>query len=159
MSVRQINMASDEKKYLEALLKPFLKNHGFKKTSTTWRKPVDNFIQIISIQGSPYQKTFQIYIGVYICDLGDKKNPSEADSNIRITLNTYAKETEISKLLDFEKWEIDELPREEILEILEQYGLNWLNKCSTFDGAKAEYTLPSRIMAGWQRKQLDEYFA
>lgn len=152
-------MASEEKKYLEVLLKPFLKQNGFKKKSATWHKMVGDFIQIISIQGSPYSKRFNIYLGIYFRDLGDKLSPNEAESNIRITLNIYAKETEIGKLLDFEDYSTNDIPYEGILEILEKHGFSWLNKCSTYEGAKEEYKLPGRLMAGWQRKQLDEYFA
>ncbi|WP_407635154.1 DUF4304 domain-containing protein [Thiocapsa marina] len=38
-------MASPEKKHLEGILKPVLKNHGFRKSGATWHRDVGNCIQ------------------------------------------------------------------------------------------------------------------
>ncbi len=152
-------MASAEKKYLENLLKPFLKLKGFRKKGASWCKDLDGFLQIINIQGSAYSKNFYVNLGVYIKDLGEIDWPAEYDCHIRLRLNSYCLDKGVLDLLNFEDYGVDELPREDLLNIFEKYGLPWLDNCCSYIGAKEEYRLPNRVMTGHQRKVLDEYFA
>ena len=152
-------MASAEKKYLENMLKPFMKSRGFKKKGGSWCKDVGDFLQIVNIQGSPYSKIFYINLAVYIKALGNNEWPAEYDCHIRIRLNSFCLEKGVTELLNFENFGVDELPREKLVEILESDGIPWLESCSSYEGAKKEYILPNRVMTKHQRDTLDEYFA
>lgn len=152
-------MASPEKKHLEKVLKPFMKSKGFKKKGGTWCKDVGDYLQIVNIQGSPYSKKFYINLAVYIKDLGNSEWPAEYDCHIRIRLNSFCHEQRVTELLNYEDFDMDELPREELVEILESDGVSWLESCSSYEGAKKEYVLPNRVMTKHQRDTLDEYFA
>ena len=151
-------MASKEKKDLESILKSGLKAHGFRKKGGTWWKHLESFIQVINIQGSQWSKRFYLNLGVYIKELGDKEWPAEYDCHIRIRLNSISDSTLVNKLLNYEE-DLEGIKREKISEIVETEGIPWLDMCSSIEGAKSEYKLPNRVMAKWQREQLDEYFA
>lgn len=151
-------MASVEKKELQSILKPALKGHGFRKKGGTWWRHLDGFVQVINIQGSEWSKRLYLNLGVYIKDLGDKEWPAEYDCHVRVRLNSIANSTLVNKLLNYEE-EHEDKERNKISEVLVEVGIPWLEKCSSIEGAKAEYTLPNRVLAKWQREQLDEYFA
>lgn len=150
-------MASEEKKNLESILKPALKSYGFRKKGGTWWRHLDDFIQVINIQGSQWSKRFYLNLGVYIRELGDKEWPAEYDCHVRVRLSSIADSELVHKLLNYEK-DIEDRSREKISEVVVEEGIHWLEKCSSIDGAKAEYNLPNRVMTKWQREQLDEYF-
>jgi hypothetical protein len=153
-------MASEEKKHLEMVLKPFLKEQGFRKKGASWWKHTEDFIQVINIQGSQWSKKFYINLAVYIRSLGDEEWPTEYKCHIRNRLESLVGDSkEIISLLDYEDFAPDELERKRICEILKEKGIPWLNKCSSYNGAKEEYALPNRVMTKWQRDLLDEYFA
>jgi len=151
-------VSSEEKKHLESILKPTLKELGFRKKGGTWWNHSDDYIQVISIQGSSYQKVFYINLGVYIREIGNNEWPAELDCHIRIRLNSYIDNNEINDLLNYEDYEPDELSREKLLTYIQNDAIEWLNKCSSISGAKDEYALPGRIMAKHQKEVLDSYF-
>jgi hypothetical protein len=151
-------MASEEKKNVESILKPALKSHGFRKKGGTWWRQLDNFIQIINIQGSQWSKRFYLNLGVYIKELGDKEWPAEYDCHVRVRLSSITESTLVNDLLNYEE-DLEGKKREEISEIVVKEGIPWLDRCSSIEGARAEYSLPNRVMTKWQREQLDEYFA
>ena len=153
-------MQSEEKKHLENLIKPLLKKKGFRKRGSTWWRHSDDFIQVVNIQGSQWSKNFYINLGIYIRDLGDKQWPAEEQCHIRHSLESiYGVESGIVKLLNYEDYAPEALPRKRLSEMLEQGGLNWLEECSNFQRAKSEYQLPNRVITKWQRQLLDKLFA
>jgi hypothetical protein len=153
-------MASDEKKHLESLLKPLLKEQGFTKRGGTWWRSYNGFTQVVNIQGSQWSKKFYLNLGLYIESLGDKERPTEADCHIRNRLeHLCGPETGILDLLNYSDFPPEEQPRERLIELLRTRGLPWLNKCSDQTVAKEEYKLPNRVMTKWQREQLDKHFA
>ena len=151
-------MASEEKKNLESILKPTLKSHGFRKKGGTWCRYFDNFIQVINIQGSQWSKRFYLNLGVYIRELGNKQWPAEYDCHVRVRLSTIADSELVHKLLNYEE-DLEDRSREKISEVVVEAGIPWLEKCSSIEGAKAEYTLPNRVITKWQRQLLDKFFA
>jgi len=151
-------MASEEKKHLESILKPVLKKAGFRKKGATWWKHKQGFIQVINIQGSQFSKRFYLNLGVFLQALGEKEWPAEYDCHVRVRLNTIAESEQVNKLLNYEE-QLEDEERMKIGELLSEVGIPWLERCSSLEGAKAEYTLPNRVMAAWQREMLDEYFA
>jgi len=151
-------MASEEKKHLESILKPVLKAEGFRKKGGTWWRSLGEFIQVINIQGSQFSKRFYINLGVYIKDIGEKEWPAECDCHVRVRLSSIADTDKVHKLINYEE-HLEQGDREEIMNILKDKGIPWLEKCSSIEGAKAEYVLPNRVMTKWQREQLDEFFA
>ena len=153
-------MASPEKRHLAELLKPLLKSKGFKKRGATWWRHLDGFIQVINIQGSQWSKKFYINLGVYICEVGDKEFPTDPDCHVRRRLEAICgPQSGILELLNYEDFAPDEPPRSELADMLEEHGLVWLDRCSTLEGAEAEYKLPNRVMTKWQRDLLYDYFA
>jgi hypothetical protein len=151
-------MASIEKKKLEIILKPVLKEFGFRKKGGTWWRQLDCFIQVVNIQGSQFSKRFYLNLGVYIKELGDVEWPAEYDCHIRVRLNSIADNAIVNSLLDFENTNVDDEERRSIATILRKSGISWLNKCSSFEGAKSDYVLPNRFMSKFMRNELDEYF-
>jgi len=153
-------MPSEEKKHLENLIKPLLKKKGFRKRGGTWWRHLDDFIQVVNIQGSQWSKNFYINLGIYIRELGSKEWPAEPECHIRHRLESiYGVESGILELLNYEDHAPDALPRERLSKMLEEGGLNWLEECSDFERAKVEYQLPNRVMTKWQRELLDNYFS
>ena len=70
-------MASDEKKHLESIFKPVLKGYGFRKKGGTWWKQLDEFTQVVNIQGSQFSKRFYLNLGVYIKSFAKNEWPAE----------------------------------------------------------------------------------
>ena len=149
-------MASQEKKHLESVLKPVLKKAGFRKKGGTWWKHKQDFTQVINIQGSQFSKRFYLNLGVYLQALGKKEWPAEYDCHVRVS--TIAESELVHRLLNYEE-QLEDEQRKEIGGLIMSAGIPWLEQCSSYEGAKAEYMLPGRIMAGWQREALDEYFS
>ena len=153
-------MQTEPKKHLESILKPYLKECGFKKRGSTWRRSEKGFIQVINIQGSQWSKRFYVNLGIYISGLTNKELPVEADCHIRTRLEEICgPDSGIIDLLNYEDYSIEEQPRQNIISFLNQSGVPWLEKCSNFEAAKVEYTLPGRVSTKWQRDLLDKYFA
>ncbi|WP_444945628.1 DUF4304 domain-containing protein [Microbulbifer sp. VTAC004] len=152
-------MASEEKKDLEVVFKPLLKELRFRKKGGTWWREVNGFIQVVNIQGSQFSKRFYLNLGVYISEIGDKSHPAVYDCHIRIRLDELHSANKVNELLNYEHVALGSPERNELATILKEYGIPWLNQCSCFDGAKAEYVLPNRVMTKHQREALDEYFA
>ena len=152
-------MASDEKKDLEGVLKPLLKDLCFRKKGGTWWREVGGFVQVVNIQGSQFSKRFYLNLGVYIKALGEKTQPAEYDCHIRVRLDSLGATNEVNQLLNYEHTALGSPERSKLAAIISEHGIPWLNQCSCFEGAKAEYVLPNRVMAKHQRETLDEYFA
>jgi hypothetical protein len=150
-------LVSIEKKCLESILKPTLKKKGFRKKGSTWWKHIEGYIQVINIQGSQYSKQFYLNLGVYISAVGDKEWPSESDCHIQVRLDSLANPNLVHTLLNYET-ALEHSDRKEISELVLVKGLRWLDQCSSFEGAKAEYILPNRVAAKWQRDLLKNYF-
>ncbi|MEO3867166.1 DUF4304 domain-containing protein [Rheinheimera fenheensis] len=152
-------MASEVKKDLEGIFKPLLKELRFRKKGGTWWRELDGYIQVVNIQGSQFSKRFYLNLGVYITSLGEKSQPTEYDCHIRIRLDALHSANEVNELLNYENMALGNSERSKLAIILKEHGIPWLNQCSCFEGAKAEYVLPNRVMTKHQREALDAYFA
>lgn len=94
---------------------------------------------------------------IYIKELGDKEWSTEADCHIRNRLErVHGEESGILKSLDYTSFDPDATLRDKIVEMLQNGGIGWLNKCLNIENAKAEFKLPHRVMTQWQREFLDK---
>jgi hypothetical protein len=57
------------------ILKPILKDCGFKKRKATWHKIKDEFIFVINVQRSQWGPEYYINLGVYLRALGSELTP------------------------------------------------------------------------------------
>ena len=151
-------MASEEKKHLESILKPVLKEAGFRKKSGTWWKHTQGFTQVINIQGSQFSNRFFLNLGVYLHALGEQEWPAEYDCHIRARLSNIAEHEQVNMLLNYDEC-LSEGERVKIRKFVMAIGIPWLEQCSSYEGAKTEYALRGGMMAAWEREILDEYFA
>jgi|APSaa5957512622_1039677.scaffolds.fasta_scaffold25808_3 hypothetical protein len=130
-------MPSEEQKQLVNALKPLLKQHGFRKQGATWHRQVPGYIQVVNVQGSQWSKTFYINLGVYITQLGDKETPPEYDCHIRNRVNDLAQDRRrYIALVDMENDIPPDTRLPELLAVVEQYAIPWLEKYSNLDGIK-----------------------
>jgi hypothetical protein len=135
-------MASNEKKQLENLLKPCLKEIGFKKKGATWHRANSDFIQVVNIQGSQWSKIFYINLGVYLKQLGDEQTPVEYKCHIRTRLSQLVPDlNRLNELCDIHSSDFEGFDRSELQDLLINYGVSWLDKCCTQDGIKNEINL------------------
>lgn len=65
------------------ILKPLLKDNGFKKSATTWHKITDDIIFVLNLQGSQWGPEYYINLGVYLKALGSELKPKEYSCHIR----------------------------------------------------------------------------
>lgn len=118
---------------------PLLKKSNFTKDGSTFRQKADGVIKVVNFQKSPYNDTesvkFYINLGLYWIDFQSfrtsilpSKRPKEYDCTIRRRLG---KSWEITEKTDFGAL------CEEVLKLLANEGMSWLNKGSTPEGALA----------------------
>jgi hypothetical protein len=85
-----MNTLSQEQ--LTDCLKPVLKQQGFKKNKTTWRKTTDDLVYVLNIQGSQWSKEdYYINVAIYIKALGTEINPTEYRCHIRSRIDNEKK--------------------------------------------------------------------
>jgi len=69
-----IDMSPDE---FIGLVTPLLKENGFRRTRTTWRKDLGKCIAVFNVQKSQWDSdSFYVNIGTYYSKLGDEISPS-----------------------------------------------------------------------------------
>ncbi len=135
-------MASNEKKAIEALLKPALKEQGFRKKGGTWYRECDIAIQVVNLQGSQWSKTFYINLGVYLKSLGDKLQPAEYECHIRTRLSQLVPDMHhLNELCDVHSKVFEDMDRSDLVLLLINYGLQWLEDCSSETGFREELKL------------------
>ena len=62
---------------------PLLKKMGYKKRNITWVLPQKDLDVVFNIQGSQFDtEMYYINLGIYIHELGEKKNPSISSCQI-----------------------------------------------------------------------------
>lgn len=85
------------------ILKPYLKNSGFKKSKATWHKITDDIIFVFNIQGSQWGQEYYINLGIYLRVLGLELNPSENLCHIqtRIEHNNKTIESIIKEAMEW----------------------------------------------------------
>lgn len=77
-------MSTLSKEQLIECLKPVLKEQGFRKTRTTWRKSTDDLVFVLNDQGSQWStEDYYINVAIYIKALGTEQNPTEYRCHIR----------------------------------------------------------------------------
>lgn len=130
-------MASEYGKRIQRGLAPVLKARGYSKSGATWRKRNDLTIGVLNLQGSAWGPHFYVNLGIYFRALGDRDRPTEYHCHIRTRLGELVPDrSRLDALLDFET-AFDEEPRiQEIVELIVEFGLPWLDAFSTIEGAR-----------------------
>lgn len=130
-------MASEFGKRIQRGLAPVLKARGYAKSGATWRKRNDETVGVLNLQGSAWGPLFYFNLGIYFRALGDHARPSENHCHIRTRLGQLVPDqSRLNALLDFET-PFDEGARiQEIVEIVVEFGLPWLDTLSTIEGVR-----------------------
>ena len=124
-------MSTPEKKLLEGAFAPPLKLIGFKKRGGTWHRATGAGVQVINIQGSQWSRIFYINLGVYFPELGKKDLPSEYDCHIRRRLDQLVPDrARLAYLLDLHSKSFVEADGLELISLVMQNGVPWLDRCS-----------------------------
>jgi hypothetical protein len=131
-------MASSEKRQLEELLKPCLKELGFRKRGGTWHRSVDDVIHVVNLQSSQWSKVFFVNLGVYFTAIGSKERPAEYSCHVRTRLSQLVPDLRrLAYLLDLHSKDFVQEEGAEFVGLLLHYGVPWLEQCSKRDGLLA----------------------
>jgi len=122
-------------KGLVSNLHEVLKQAGFKKKASTWRRELDNVIQVVNLQRSQYSFSYFLNLGVFIKKL-DETNlaPQEYECHYRKRIESIAakdrtsqeERVKLRQLFDFEDTSVK--PEEKIKDIkkmLQEEGLKF----------------------------------
>jgi len=140
-------MSTLEKKQLEGAFAPLLKQIGFKKRGGTWHRAKSEGIQVINIQGSQWSRIFYVNLGVYFADLGKKEIPAEYDCHIRIRLDQLVPDhARLQQLLDLHSKIFVEAEGAELVALVVQFGVPWLDRCSSKSGFLQEARKKSALV-------------
>lgn len=130
-------MASEERKILEAALKPLMKQLGFKKNGPTWYRHTDIGIQVLNIQGSQWDKSFYINLGVYFLAIGSEEKPKEHQCHVRQRLCQLSDDLQsCNDTLSFESDTAHEVRGKALCHLVKKFGIPWLERLANFEGAR-----------------------
>lgn len=130
-------MASEYSKQIQRGLAPVLKARGFAKSGATWRKRNDETIGDLNLQGSAWGPLFYVNLGIFFRALGDRDRPSECHCHIRTRLGERVPDRgRLNALLDFETAFDEDARIQEIVALVVECGLPWLDALSTIEGAR-----------------------
>ena len=99
------------RKQLMGAIHELLKQAGFKKQSSTWRREQDGIIQVVNLQRSNVSFSFMLNLGIFVKKLNPNINsPKEYECHYRERFETVGEEdkanrekiNEKRKILDFE---------------------------------------------------------
>jgi len=99
------------RKKLVSAIHELLKQEGFKKQSSTWRRELKDIIQVVNLQRSDFAFSFYLNLGIFIKKINpDVKNPRESQCHYRKRFEKISAEDETDreeiikrrKNLDFE---------------------------------------------------------
>ena len=85
------------------IIKPRLKELGFKKSGLNWRRSLPDLVHVVNIQRSQWGPEFYINLGVYITALGSDDQPRHNRCHIRARLPHDGKPSE-QVLSEAEAW-------------------------------------------------------
>jgi hypothetical protein len=146
---------------LQRHLQALMKAAGYKKERATWRRVGHEAISVLNIQGSQFGPTLYINLGSYFRALGTDSRPLECNCHLRNRLSSTGivpDPMRITQLLEFSGVYGQNIPDEvryrEIVLAVEQYGLPWLERCSTHDGARTQIEKGGGFVAGELRAHL-----
>lgn len=130
---------------LVAELAPILREAGFRKERSTWRRAEAETILVLNLQKSNWAENFFINLGVYFRMLGPEENPPSH----RCHLNCRAERIPqampfLSRALDFyPPTDVSEEERRSAIREIAGHALIWLRARSTVDGARLEHQADS----------------
>lgn len=130
-------MASEERKILEAALKPLMKQLGFKKAGPTWHRRKDIGIQVLNIQGSQWDKSFYLNLGVYFLAIGSEEKPKEYQCHIRQRLCQLTDDLQgCNDTLSFDSDRAPETRAKALSHLVGKFGVPWLQQLTSVEGAR-----------------------
>jgi hypothetical protein len=117
-----------------------LTTRGFQKKSDNWLLETSDVIALANLQKSQYGQQYYVNLGIWIKVFGENVNLKEHQCQIRFRLESVLPEDRVSDLkiaLNMEDQHIEIQARESIFsELIDQYGLSILKKCSSLEGIK-----------------------
>ena len=118
---------------LEAAIAPQLKVAGFRKKARTWWRNVDEAIQVVNLQKSPYGERLYVNLGVYLTRLGPETSPPENRCHVQARLERVA---DPARWAAISSAEVGAAPPQSLLDAVLVDGLAWLNDLSTLAGIR-----------------------
>jgi hypothetical protein len=118
---------------LEAAIAPQLKAAGFRKKARTWWRNVDEAIQVVNLQKSPYGERLYVNLGIYVTRLGSETSPPENRCHVQARLERV---TDPARLAAISSAEAGAAPPQLLLDALLVDGLAWLDDLSTLAGIR-----------------------
>lgn len=115
---------------------------GFAKKGASWYADRAESILVINPQKSQYSERYYLNLGIYFKELGTERAPKEVEKfhlQARISDVTAEDEKIIDKIFDFEEPMTSSERTKEIITLLREAGLPFLEACSSMEGARAAY--------------------
>ena len=120
---------------------------GFSKKGENWYANRIETILIINPQKSNYGQKYYLNLGAYFKMLGTKQAPKESECHLRARISQFVEEEAVEKIFDFDQ-PISTLDRHnEIVKLLRDEGLPFLEMCSSLQGVRDAFA----------RNQLDSF--
>ena len=130
-------MPSSENKQLQGWLAPTMKAAGFRKVGATWRRTTDESLVLLNIQGSQWSRSFYVNLGAYYRALGDLDRPPEYQCHVRARLSQLVPDLRrLADLLDFETPVPNAERSTELVELVQEHALRWLDCVATVAGGR-----------------------
>lgn len=111
-----------------------MKALGFRKTGATWHRDLDEMVQVLNIQKSPYADQFYINVGVYLKSLGRESRPTERHCHIRFRAEQVLggdERFDLNRLLDFTEQTTSSDRYADLQILIEKSALSWLDENMT----------------------------
>jgi hypothetical protein len=118
---------------LELAIALQLKNAGFRKKVRTWWRQVDEVIQVVNLQKSPYGERLYVNLGIYVTRLGSESSPAENRCHVQARLDRVV---DPSRRQAVASAEAGATPAPPLLEAILVDGLTWLDDLSTLAGLR-----------------------
>jgi hypothetical protein len=128
---------SPDKKLLEDLQAPPLRVPGFKKKGGDWLRNVESVYQGVNLKTSQWSKSFYINLDTYFTQFGFPNPPVWYKFHVRERLESLVHDSyRLDCLLDLDQRTPDKKEQQEIVQLLMQHGIPWLDQMSTLDGLR-----------------------
>lgn len=113
------------------ILKPILKERGFRKVALNWRKVKGDFIQVFNLQSGGFGDYYMLNMGLAIRSKGSSEQPTEASCDLRYRLDSLRrKQPGKPDVLDMET-PMDPAIREQHIRRLTDESLKWLEEMAS----------------------------
>ena len=126
-------------------LAPILREAGFRKERSTWRRAEAETILVLNLQKSSWGENFFINLGVYFRVLGPEQKPPAHRCHLGCRAEAIPEAMPLlSRALDFDPpTGVSEEERRSAVREIAGHALSWLRARRTVDGARLEHQAES----------------